>query len=91
MNKLIICIAEAINIYYINYMHKKPCIVSYNIEMLWLNEVLRGHWKRCVNMFMMDTTTLLSLCNDLETHYRLKSSRKMSVIEKVAMFYIQKQ
>ena len=86
MNKLIICIAEAINIYYINYMHKKPCIVSYNIEMLWLNEVLRGHWKRCVNMFMMDTTTLLSLCNDLETHYRLKSSRKMSVIEKVAMF-----
>ena len=43
MNKLIICIAEAINIYYLNYMHKKPCIVSYNTEMLWLNEVLRGH------------------------------------------------
>jgi len=35
---------------------------------------------------MMDTTTLLSLCNDLETYYSLKSSRKISVIEKVAMF-----
>jgi hypothetical protein len=45
MNKLIICTIEAINIYYINYMHKEPNMVSYNTMMRWLNEVLRGHWK----------------------------------------------
>jgi hypothetical protein len=43
MNKLIICTARAINMYYINYMHKKRCMVSYNTRMHWLNEVLRGH------------------------------------------------
>jgi len=37
-------------------------------------------------MFRMDTTTLLSLCNDLEMYYDLKPSRRMSVIENVAMF-----
>ena len=52
--------------YYINYMHKKLCMVSYNTGMRWLDEVLRGSWKRCVNVFRMDTTTLLSLYNDLE-------------------------
>jgi hypothetical protein len=86
MKNLIICTPGAINMYYINYMHKEPCMVSYNTGMHWLNEVLRGHWKRCVNMFRMDTTTLLSLCNDLETHHGLKPSRRMSVIEKVTMF-----
>jgi len=43
MNKLIICTAGAINMYYINYIHKEPCMVSYNTRMHWLNEVLRGH------------------------------------------------
>jgi hypothetical protein len=37
-------------------------------------------------MFRMDATTLLSLCNDLETHHGSKPSRRMSVIENVAMF-----
>ena len=67
-------------------MHKEPYMVSYNTEMRWLNEVLRSYWKRCVNIFKMGTITLLSLCNDLETHYGLKPSRKISVIENVAMF-----
>jgi len=71
---------------YINYMHKEPYMVSYNTGMCWLNKVLRGHWKRCVNMFRMDTTTLLSICNDLETYYDLKPSRMIRVIENVAMF-----
>ena len=84
--KLIICTAGAINTYYINYMYKEPCMVSYNTGMRWLSEVLRGHWKRSVNMFRMDATTLLSLCTELETHHGLKPSRRMSVIEKVAMF-----
>ena len=84
--KLIICMAGAVNMYYINYMFKEPCMVSYNTGMRWLTEVVRGHWKRSVNMFRMDATTLLSLCTELETRYGLKPSRRMSVIEKVAMF-----
>jgi len=61
MKKLIICMTGAINMYYINYMYKEPCMVSYNTGMRWLTEVLRGHWKRSVDMFRMDATTLLSL------------------------------
>jgi len=72
--------------YYINYMHKEPCMVSYNTDMRWLNEVFRGHWKWCVNMFRMNTMTLLSLCNDLETQYGLKPLKRMSVSENVTMF-----
>jgi hypothetical protein len=86
MKKLIICTAGAINMYYINYIYKEPCMVSYNTGMRWLTEVLRGHWKRSVNMFRMDATTLLSLYNELETHHGLKPSRRMSVIKKVTMF-----
>ena len=69
MNKLIISMVGPINMYYINYMHKEPCMISYNTGMRWLNKVLIGHLKRCVNMFRMDSTTLLSLYNDLETHH----------------------
>jgi single-stranded DNA-specific DHH superfamily exonuclease len=36
-------------------------------------------------MFMMDITTLLSLCNDLETQYNLNPSRRMNIIGKVTM------
>jgi hypothetical protein len=86
MKKLIICTIGAINMYYINYMHKEPCMVSYNIGIRWLNEVFRGYWKQCVIMFMMDITTLLSLCNDLETQYNLNPSRRMNIIGKVTMF-----
>jgi hypothetical protein len=39
MKKLIICTTGAINIYYINYMYKELCMVSYNTEMRWLTEV----------------------------------------------------
>jgi len=61
-------------------------MVSYNTRMRWLNEILNGHLVRCVNMFQMDGYTLQSLCVDLKTLYRLKQSRRMSVIEKINMF-----
>uniref|UniRef100_A0A6N2KD65 DUF8040 domain-containing protein n=1 Tax=Salix viminalis TaxID=40686 RepID=A0A6N2KD65_SALVM len=35
---------------------------------------------------LMDANTLMSLCVDLETQYGLKPSKRMSVMEKVAMF-----
>jgi len=37
-------------------------------------------------MLRIDTTTLLSMCNDLETYYDLKPSRIINVIANVAMF-----
>ena len=59
--KLIIFTAGATYLYYINYMHKEPYMVSYNTSMRWLTKLLNGHWKGCVNMFRMDTSTLTSL------------------------------
>jgi hypothetical protein len=85
-NKLFLCMARALALYYNNYIYKEPCIVSYNTGMRWLNEILNGHWVRCVNMFRMDADTLQSLCVDLEMLYGLKQSRRMSDIEKVGMF-----
>jgi hypothetical protein len=84
--KLLLCTAGALHMYYVTYVHKEPCMVSYNTGMRWLTEVVRGHWKRCFNMFRMDATTLQNLYYDLETQYGLKPSRRTSVIEKVAMF-----
>ena len=57
--KLIIGTVVALNLYYINYIHNEPCMVSYNTGMHWLNDILRGHWKHSVNMFRMDKDTLL--------------------------------
>jgi hypothetical protein len=71
-NKLLLCTAGALTLYYNNYIYKKPCMVSYNTGMRWLNEILNGHWVRCVNMFWMNADTLQSLCVDLETLYGLK-------------------
>jgi len=59
---------------------------SYNTGMRWLNEILHGHWLRCVNMFRMDATTFQSLCFQLENQYGLKASRRMCVFEKVGIF-----
>ena len=57
-NKLILCTAGALALYYNNYIYKEPCMVSYNTWMRRLNEILNGHWIRCVNIFRMDTDTL---------------------------------
>jgi hypothetical protein len=72
LKKLLLCTASALHMYYTTHVHKKPYMISYNTRMRWLNEVVRGHWKQCVNMFRMDATTLQNLCYDLETQYRLK-------------------
>ena len=73
--------------YYVNYMHKRSCMVSYNTYMIWLTKLLKRHWKRYVHMFRMNKITLMSMCYDLETQYGLKPLRMINVIEKVAMFF----
>ena len=41
--KLLLCIVFALHMYYVTYVHKEPCIVSYNTGMRWLTEVIQGH------------------------------------------------
>jgi len=84
--KLILCTAGAIALYYNTYIYKEPCMDSYNTGMQWLTEILHGHWTRCVNMFRMDATTFQTLCFTLENQYGLKASRRMCVFEKVGIF-----
>ncbi|KAJ9147539.1 hypothetical protein P3X46_029689 [Hevea brasiliensis] len=50
------------------------------------NKIMRGNERRCVNLFRMDKDTLIKLCLDLECHYKLKCSKKMTILEKVGMF-----
>ncbi|KAJ6978491.1 hypothetical protein NC653_026795 [Populus alba x Populus x berolinensis] len=85
--KLVICTARALTLYYNMYIYKESCMNSYNTGMRWLIGILNGYWIRCVNMFRMDADTLKSLAFELETMYRLKPSRWMSVIKKVGMFF----
>jgi hypothetical protein len=84
--KLVICTAGALTLYYNTYIYKEPCMDSYNTGMQWLHEILHGHWTRCVNMFRMDAATFQSLCFQLENQYGLKASRRMCVFEKVGIF-----
>ena len=67
-------------------INKQPCMILYNTGTQWLNEILNGNWIHCVNMFRMDATTFQNLYFDLETQYRLKPLRRISVIVKVGMF-----
>ncbi|GJZ52006.1 putative nuclease HARBI1 [Tanacetum coccineum] len=51
-----------------------------------MNEVLNGNPIRCVNAFRMHPTVFNNLCGELETKYGLKSSDRMSVVEKLGVF-----
>ncbi|KAJ9134984.1 hypothetical protein P3X46_032211 [Hevea brasiliensis] len=72
--------------YYLSYIHKEPCMDSFHTGLVWLQEIMRGNERRCVNLFRMDKDTLIKLCLDLELHYKLKCSKKMTILEKVGMF-----
>jgi len=41
--KLLLFTAGALVLYYNNYIYKQPCMILYNTEMQWLNEILNGH------------------------------------------------
>ena len=72
--------------YFYSYICKEPCMTSYQTELKWVLEMIRGHEKRCMNMFRVNKETFLQLCDDLEKHHGLHESRRMSTIEKVGMF-----
>jgi hypothetical protein len=41
--KLLLFTAGALVLYYNNYIYKQPCMILYNTEMQWLNEILNEH------------------------------------------------
>lgn len=86
IDALALCTAGSIVTYYHTYVHKVPCMDSYQTGMRWLSGILEGHWKRSVNMFRMDASILRNLCSELQSKYRSKPSKRMNVIDKVAMF-----
>ncbi|KAK3204547.1 hypothetical protein Dsin_018593 [Dipteronia sinensis] len=53
---------------------------------MWLMELLRGNESRCYIMFRMDKDVFFRLCNDLETNYGLRDSRRMNAIEILEIF-----
>ena len=72
--------------YYYKYMYKQPCMTSPQTGEVWMNEVLTGNPIRCVNAFRMHPAVFINLCGELESKYGLKSSDKMSVVEKLGVF-----
>jgi hypothetical protein len=84
--KLVLCTAGALALYYNTYIYKEPCMDSYNTRMRWLTEILHGHWTCCVNMFMIDAATFQSLCFQLKNQYELKASKRICIFKKIGMF-----
>lgn len=72
--------------YYYKYMYKEPCVTSSQKGQAWMNEVLNGNPIRCVNAFRMHPNVFMKLCGELEAKYGLKSSDRISVVEKLGIF-----
>nr|GEV48662.1 putative nuclease HARBI1 [Tanacetum cinerariifolium] len=52
----------------------------------WMKDVLNGNSIRCVNAFRMHPHIFKKLCRELQANYGLKSSDKMSALEKLGIF-----
>lgn len=77
---------DLVSAHYCKYMCKEPCMTSSQTGEIWMNEVLHGNPIRCVNAFRMHPEVFRKLCAELETNYGLKSSDKMSTLEKLGIF-----
>ncbi|GKB01291.1 hypothetical protein Tco_0829335 [Tanacetum coccineum] len=52
----------------------------------WMKDVLNGNSIHCVNAFRMHPHIFKKLCRELQANYELKSSDKMSALEKLGIF-----
>ncbi|GJX86351.1 hypothetical protein Tco_0337125 [Tanacetum coccineum] len=77
---------DLVSAYYYKYMHKEPCMTSSQTGEAWMKEVLNGNPIRCVNAFRMHPNVFSKLCGELESSYGLKSSDKMTAVEKLGIF-----
>ncbi|GKE18512.1 putative nuclease HARBI1 [Tanacetum coccineum] len=80
------CSTGALSAYYYKYMYKEPCMTSSQNGKAWMNEILNGNPIRCVNAFRMHPDVFMKLCGELEAKYGLKSSDRISVVEKLGIF-----
>ena len=51
------CVLGYICLYYVKYIHKEPCLTSFQTREKWMLELLDGHEKRCFNIFRMTQIT----------------------------------
>lgn len=85
-NQIVCVCIRTMEYYYEKYIHKSPCMDSFQTGNKWVMEMLRGNEKRCYRMFRMDKCVFLQLCTDLENNYGLRGSRRMCVAEMLGMF-----
>lgn len=83
---LMTCNTCAIATYFCKYIYKEPCMTSNQTGEDWMNDVLNGHYIRCINAFRMESSVFRQLCEELHLTYGLEPSKKMTVVEKVGIF-----
>jgi hypothetical protein len=71
-----------------SYIAKKPCRTSSQTGYKWVMEILQGNHDRCKQNFRMEIHVFLYLCKELKEIYHLRGTRKLTVEELVAMFFI---
>jgi len=86
INLSICACARAIELYYLKYIHKNPCMDSSQTGNIWLMELLQGNDRRCYTMLRMDKDVFYKLSIELQSNYGLKGSRNMNSIEILGMF-----
>ncbi|XP_057517866.1 uncharacterized protein LOC130798787 [Amaranthus tricolor] len=64
----IACVIGYMSIYYVKYIHKEPCMTSFQTGERWIQEFLNSHEKRCFNMLRMKQSTFCQLCTNLESN-----------------------
>nr|GEV48663.1 hypothetical protein [Tanacetum cinerariifolium] len=72
--------------YYFKHMYKEPCMTFQQKGEDWMKDVLNGNSIRYVNAFRMHPHIFKKLCRELHANYGLKSSDKMSALEKLGIF-----
>eukprot|EP00268_Persea_americana_P009979 TRINITY_DN1400_c2_g1_i3.p1 TRINITY_DN1400_c2_g1~~TRINITY_DN1400_c2_g1_i3.p1 ORF type:complete len:222 (+),score=4.37 TRINITY_DN1400_c2_g1_i3:852-1517(+) len=72
--------------YHYQYLIKNKVHESAQSGMTYLNEILIGHPRKCLDIFRMSSGCFLLLVNELKRRDLLRDSRKVSVEEQLAIF-----
>ncbi|GKE63181.1 putative nuclease HARBI1 [Tanacetum coccineum] len=65
---------------------KREFFLNFPVDACMMNKILNGNLIRCVNAFGMHPTVFMNLYGELESKYGLKSSDRISVVEKLGVF-----
>ncbi|CAI9294005.1 unnamed protein product [Lactuca saligna] len=67
---------------------RRPCHTSARTGVIFINEVLNGHPRRCYEMFRLHVPVFRQICIDIATNYGLKQTRNISLEESVGIFFM---